>query len=165
MNRIKHTLYSPSGECTTVTQSMGQGSGKCCLRQERGAGRGHKAQRRGASWPPLPLHTSMWYSGHRRTPTHFHGGHDTSFQQQLFQIFTFIFLKGEGRKNWTSFDTCKKKKTPLNQTQKERMVRDLSATHRNHTHLLPDGSVHRTQEEHRYRGQLFSLPQDKETWA
>lgn len=119
MNRIKHTLYSLSGECTTVTQSMGQGSGKCCcLRQERGAGRGHKAQRRGASWPPLPLHISMWYSGHRRTPTHFHGGHDTSFQQQLFQIFTFIFLKGEGRKNWTSFDTCKKKKNSIKPNSK-----------------------------------------------
>lgn len=47
-----------------------------------------------AHWPPLQ--TSMWESGCRWTPTHFHRGHNTSFTQKFFQTFAFIVLKDEG---------------------------------------------------------------------
>ena len=70
------------------------GRRRCWIQQERGAVQHHKHSILGPGQPPC---TGTWHSGHQQTPTHFHGGHRSSFKQQFFQIFAFIFLEGEGR--------------------------------------------------------------------
>lgn len=112
-----------------------------------------------------PLRASTRYSG-CRGPTHsLSRGHNTSFKQRFFQIFAFIVWKGRvgagGQEEPCAFRHLNRKRHKPNIKWKNRESFDagLSATHRNHTHLLLDGCVHQTPKGHQFCRHSFSLPQ------